>query len=103
MENALKISMPRMVLLVVPRATSAPWLTLALLEFVLREPSWNQEPAAAMLTDHLVTRLIFVMEAEPVFPIGNLQELLATLDMKWQSVWSTNALLMADALKIHLL
>ena len=92
-----------MVLLVVRRATSVPWPTLALLEFVSREPSWNQESAAAMLTDHLVTRLIFVMEAEPVFPTGNLQELLATLDLKWQSVWSTNALLMADALKIHLL
>jgi hypothetical protein len=78
MELALKIFMPRMVLLVVRRATNAPWLTRALLVFVSRELSLPQEPVVEMETAPLVTRLICATEADNVFPIWNLKALPAT-------------------------
>jgi hypothetical protein len=78
MELALKMYMPRMVLLVVRRATNVPWPTHALLVFVSREISSPQEPVVVMETAPLVTRLICVTEADNVFPIWNLKALPAT-------------------------
>jgi hypothetical protein len=99
MEAVLKTFTPRMDHLVVLTATSVLLLMFALLVFVPREHSWNQEPVVEVVTAPLVTRLIFVMEVELVYPTGNLRALHATLALKWQNVWSTSALRMENALK----